>query len=261
MSAMLDIIGSKLVSLKATQFNGVDEYAYIDNPSFKTDTQGACAFWMKLPSVLASTGSLGILAYGAYEAGNNAGITLFQRYNGDTTINATYRNKPILDIFTRETHNGTIYRAYGNHILTTSTWAHVVVQSNGSSYSYYVNGVNAGGTSWFGSANNGAWLGDISGSIHRLSIAARPFENSIISHCPQTIDELLYFNRPLTSGESTWLYNGGTPRNPLRGGFGSDLKSFWRMGESRDSATTIYDEIGSNNLTLVNMDASNYVTS
>lgn len=48
-------------------------------------------------------------------------------------------------------------------------------------------------------------------------------------------------------------------RNPHRVGFGADLISWWRFGDSRDSATTIYDEIGSNHLTLVNMDASNYV--
>lgn len=59
------------------------------------------------------------------------------------------------------------------------------------------------------------------------------------------------------STEVTWLYNGGTRRNPHRYPLGH---TWYRMGESRDNATTIYDEIGSNNLTLVNMDASNYVT-
>jgi hypothetical protein len=31
------------------------------------------------------------------------------------------------------------------------------------------------------------------------------------------------------------------------------------MGDSRDDATTIYDEIGTSHLALVNMNASNYV--
>ena len=64
----------------------------------------------------------------------------------------------------------------------------------------------------------------------------------------------------MTAPEVTEIYNGGVPQNPHKLSFGSEVAAWWRMGDSRDDATTVYDEVGSNDLTLVNMDASNYVT-
>ena len=49
------------------------------------------------------------------------------------------------------------------------------------------------------------------------------------------------------------------PRNPHRLSFAADVAVWWRFGDSRDSATTVFDEIGTTDLTLVNMDSTNYV--
>src|SRR5690606_10807152 len=42
------------------------------------------------------------------------------------------------------------------------------------------------------------------------------------------------------------------PRNPLRVIERSAIVSHYRMGESGDSATTVFDQIGPNHLTMVN---------
>lgn len=255
---IITIPGSQFVSRKATQYNGVDEYGYVDDPSFKSDTQGAFAFWYTPTTVLSAVDVRSMLSYGVKAAGNNAQLTLAQRYNTSTTINATYRSQPIPDVLCRTGNNTTIRRAYGNHIFTAGVKVLWVFESDGTTWKHWINGVDVGGTGWNSNTNTGDWLGDISGASHRLAFGAQFVSNAPAMYDPCKQDEGMYFNRPLTSGEHTWLYHGGEPRNPLRGGFGSDLTSLWRMGESRDNATTIFDEIGSNNITLVNMDTSNY---
>ena len=253
------IAKSRFRDALCASFNGTDEYCYVNNPSFKSDTQGAFAFWYRPTTVLSAAGFRGVIGYGVLSGSNNSQLSLLQRYNGGASINATYRNKPIPDILCVPTNAGTAARAYGNHIFVSGDWVHWVFQSNGSSWTHYINGVSVGGTAWSGASNTGDWLGDISGSDHRLSFGSQFVSNAPSGYSDQRQNEAIYVNRPLTGAEVTWLYNGGVPRNPLRGGFGADLKSWWRFGDSRDDATTIYDEVGSNNLTLVNMDASNYV--
>lgn len=128
----------------------------------------------------------------------------------------------------------------------------------------WVDGVSQTMTRWdgFGSANNGNWYGDVSGTDHRLIVGNQYVSNAIGSNFyAGLLDEVTYLSgRIFTAGEVASLYNGGTPANPRKlASIQADLESWYRMGESRDSATTVFDEVGSNDLTLVNMDASNYV--
>ena len=66
----------------------------------------------------------------------------------------------------------------------------------------------------------------------------------------------------LTSAEITALYNSGVPiklsQNSGDYTSATNLVGWWRMGDG-DNATTILDQKGVSNGTLVNMDASNYV--
>lgn len=251
--------GAAFRDWRAAEFNNgvTNEYAYCDNPSFASDQQGAISFWYRPLTVLSSAGVKGIWGFGTTGA-SNAMLSCLQRWNSGATINATYRSKPIIDMLARKTNAGATTRAYGDHIFAANTWVHVIVQSNGSAWTYFVNGTAAGGTGWAGEANTGDWFGDVTGGV-RFIFGGQWVSNAFASVGDQRVNEACYFNRALTSAEASWLYNGGVPRNPRRGGFGTDLKSWWRFGDSRDNGTTIYDEIGSNNLTLVNMDTSNYV--
>lgn len=253
------LIGSRLGDTTAMNFNGTDEYAYVDNPSFKADLQGAFSIWYRPSTVLAASGLETIIGYGVRSAGNDSMLTLRQRYNGSASIAATWRNKPIPDINERMTHAGTTNLVHGQHIFSSGAWRHIVWQSNGSAYALYIDGALVTLALWGGSAaNTGNWLGDMSGTDHRLAFGAHFQSNAPLQYNDCRLNECAYFNRPLTPTEITWLYNGGTPRNPRRGGFGSDLKSWWRFGGASDDGSGVYDRIGSNHLTLVNMDASNY---
>ena len=73
------------------------------------------------------------------------------------------------------------------------------------------------------------------------------------------LDEVTIWDVPLTSGEVDELYNSGTTFNPETHSQSANLVNYWRMGDG-DDATTIFDHIGTDDGTLVNMDASNYTT-
>ena len=109
-------------------------------------------------------------------------------------------------------------------------------------------------TGIFGSSvNTGDWLGDISGSDHRLIFGAQFVSNAATFFGDQRQNQVLYVNRPITGSEVTEWHNGGDMLNPNRLSFRPDIVSWWQMGEPPDvAATTIFDRIGSNHLTTVN---------
>lgn len=67
-------------------------------------------------------------------------------------------------------------------------------------------------------------------------------------------DELSVYNTLLSSGNVSTLYDGGSPTTPLS----LSPVSWWRMGDG-DNATTLFDQVASNDGTLVNMNLTNYV--
>ena len=253
------LIGSTFRNALCAQFNGVDEHAYCDDPSFKADTAGAWSFWVKLDAVYGSDDVDFIFGYGVRSGSNNSRFHIGPRRIAATGT-STY-----MSLVQSSTNGGTINGYSGTTTaLTAGAWTHVVVQSNGTAWSMWINGVSQTMTQWGGiGSNNGNWYGDVSGTDHRMTIGVQYVSNAIGSaFYAGLLDEVTYLSgRIFTAGEVASLYNSGTRTNPRKlASIQADLETWWRMGESRDNATTIYDEIGSNNLTLVNMDASNYVT-
>lgn len=258
--ARAGIIGSQFLDSKLTDFNGIDEYAYVDDPSFKDDTQGAFLFRYRPSSLLTSNGVKVIISYGEKNAANNSIWFVSQRRNGGTTLPLAYRNQPIPDVFCRTTNDGAFNQAAGEHVFLNETWVSWVVQSNGAAWQHAINGSLIASNRWAaGAANTGDWLGDVSGTEHRLAVGSLFRANEIENYSDHRHNEILYVNRPLTAGEITEWHNGGLVSNAHRLSFRSNIVSWWRMGESRDNDTTIYDEIGSNHLTLVNMTSANYL--
>lgn len=253
------LIGSTFRNALCAQFNGVDEHAYCDDPSFKADTAGAWSFWIKIDAVFGSENTDFVFGYGVKSGANNSIFHLGPR-RFPATGTPTY-----MSITHRATNGGAIDGFSGTTTeLSAGVWTHVVVQSNGTAWSMWINGVSQTMTNWLGSgSNNGNWYGDVSGTNHRLTVGVQYVSNAIgANFYAGLLDEVTYLSgRVFTSGEVASLYNSGTRTNPRKlASIQADLETWWRMGESRDNATTIYDEIGSNNLTLVNMDASNYGT-
>ncbi|HRD54627.1 MAG TPA: hypothetical protein PKY96_18465, partial [Flavobacteriales bacterium] len=182
--------------------------------------------------------------------GNSQRIALRQ-FRGSTTSN---QNR--LQIIRSGGGSGNYF---GGTSLSASTWYSVVLQSTGSAWSIYLNGSAEALTNVSGS-NTGDWLGDVSGTDHRLVFGCQYASNAPGQYNDCRLNECIYVGgRVLTGAEITEWHNAGVTKNPHRLSFIADVDSWWRFGDSRDSASTIYDEIGSNHLTLVNMDASNYV--
>ena len=254
----MSIRGSRFYNQKCADFNGTNEYMYRDDPSFKADTAGAWSFWVKLDAVFGSDNNDVVIGYGVQSGANNAEMFLGPRRNANTG------SETFMAITHRATNAGTIGGYSGTTTaLTAGVWYHIVVESNGSAWSMWVDGVSQTMTRWdgFATANNGNWYGDVSGVNHRLSVGTRFMSNAFgPNFYAGLLDEVTYLSgRAMTSPEVAEIYNGGTPKDPRGLSFATELEAIYRMGDSGDTASTVLDRAVSNDLTLVNMDASNYV--
>jgi hypothetical protein len=251
------LIGSTFRNALCSDFNGTDEYMSRTGASFSGDTAGAWSFWVKLDAVFGVNDNDVVVGFGVRSGANNSEMFFGPRRNINTGTGT------FMAITHRATNAGTINGYSGTTTpLTAGSWHHIIVQSNGTAWSMWVDGTSQTMTLWAGGGSNtGDWYGDVSGSDHSLSIGARFMSNVFgPNYYAGLLDEVVYLGgRIFTSGEVAEIYNGGVRKNPHRLSMIADLDVWWRMGDSRDSATTVFDEIGSNDLTLVNMDASNYV--
>jgi hypothetical protein len=243
---MGSLIGSQFRNALAMRMNGTNQYGWVNNPTFKTDTAGCFSFWIKLDAVFAANGGQAIIGYGVNDGANDA-IFLIAVRRTTATGTGTY-----LAINTRTTHGGTNNGVSGTTTpLAAGAWTYCEIETNGTTWSMRINGVTQTMTAWVGS-NTGDWLGDISGASHKMVIGNSYNSNALGSPWfAGVLDEINYFSA-ITGAQSTLMYNGGTPTNPHRVQFGSAWKSWWRCGDSRDTTSILYDEIGTNNITLVN---------
>lgn len=243
---MGSLIGSQFRNALAMRLNGTNQYGWVNNPTFKTDTAGCFSFWIKLDAVFAANRGQAIFGYGANDAANDATLLITVRRT-TATGTGTY-----LSINTRTTHGGTNNGVSGTTTpLAAGAWTYCEIETNGTTWAMRINGVTQTMTAWVGS-NTGDWLGDISGASHKMVIGNYYVSNAIGSDWfAGVVDEINYFSA-ITGPQSTLMYNGGTPTNPHRVQFGSAWKSWWRCGDSRDTNAILYDEIGTNNITLVN---------
>ena len=132
-------------------------------------------------------------------------------------------------------------------------WRHVVVTSSATSGAagvgkIYLDGVDSGGTLTAPQLDAGASLDEIFVATRRKSSSGNPekwFEGNV--------DEVSCWNRVLSASEITALYNSGTPTDINNtSGVTPDAVAWYRMGDAAGgSGTTIADQIGSVDLTLV----------
>jgi len=246
---MGSLIGSSFRNALAMRLNGTNQYGWVDNPTFKTDTVACFSFWIKLNALLTVDGIQSIIVYGVNIAGNDATFNIGVRRNLTATGTGTY-----LSVLIRATHGGANIGYAGTTTpLVAGAWMYCEVEDTGSAWAMRINNVSQTMTLNIGvSANTGGWLGDLSGASHKLVIGNSYNSNALGSTWfAGVVDEINYFSA-ITGAQSTLMYNGGTPINPHRVQFGSAWKSWWRCGDSRDTNAILYDEIGTNNITLVN---------
>ena len=85
-------------------------------------------------------------------------------------------------------------------------------------------------------------------------------QRSGIEYFPGDIDDTtIWTGTVLSDANIATLYNSGLPSDPTTLSLAGTLAHWWRMGDG-DDATTVYDNVGSADGTLANMDASNYTT-
>lgn len=247
------VIGSSFLNSLCASYNGVDEHMITTPTSeVRNGTSGAWSMWVRIPATF-TVDQVGIcLGMGADGVGRlNFGVRRIGNTGTSTYFTFSYTNA-----------SGTFAYSATTTALAANTWYHVVFQSTGSAWQVFVNGVAQTLTQWAGTtSNSGDWFGDMSGSNARMTTGVNYAAGAIGTvYFNGRLDEVTYFNRSLSSAEVSWLYNGGTRRNVLTDpDLNSAARIWWRLGDSRDSATTVFDELTTNDLTLVNMDTSNYV--
>jgi hypothetical protein len=229
------------------RLNGTTQYGHKDNPSWKGDVSGTLSLWIKPSATLTGTdASTGFLSLGVNDAGNNSNLSIRQR-----VFSSVHPTNNYISFVHRPTHGAT-----PNQVIFTTTplvigaWNYVSVSSNGGAWSCRVNGVDQAITVIIGS-NTGDWFGDVSGANHRFTLGNLWSANAAVIPWAGDLDEFNYFDL-LNPAEDLVLYNSGTPLNPYRLALAAGRWKTWlRCGDSRDTAATMFDEIGSDNATLV----------
>lgn len=236
-------------------FNGTNEYmSRTGTLSFRSDTAGAWSMWVRIDNTFGAPGQQMTLSFTPVTSGQDR-MTFGPRRIAATGT-GTFFSIVSLVGGAAVGYSGT------TTALTAGAWHHVVMQSSGTAWSMYVDGVLQTLTRWSAlGSNTGEWFGDHSGTGGQFMLSGQINGSVLSNFFDGRLDEYLYLSgRIFTAGEVASLYNSGTRTNPRKlASIQADLVTWWRMGDSRDSATTVFDEVGANDLTLVNMDASNYV--
>lgn len=200
------IIGGKFFDDAAVQYNGTDNGHYLDNPSFATDTAGAIAVDVVIPTLLTSNGSIGILSL----KNNNASPgNIF-------TVRANYQSSVYGDTKTHFSVQGWAggdwARAGAPAGITAGQKYRVLFQSDGK---IYIDGADAGPLiqqwasprlwtgQWMIAALNGSAPTTFGAGLYLF-----PDRSGVVfGKC--NINNLIYYNAPLTAAEALADYNGG----------------------------------------------------
>lgn len=134
--------------------------------------------------------------------------------------------------------------------LSALTWTHLVMTYNGSQN---IDGCRL----YFDSVVDTT---PSSGAVTNTLLYSRPAEfgrrNSAF-YFSGHMDEISVWDKALSSTEVASIYNSGSPQDVSTLSFASNLVSHYRCGDI-DAHPTILDAAGSNDLTMVNMSASNF---
>ncbi len=144
--------------------------------------------WVKVNTLIPSGTTYGLFEQ---EDDTNAVImgVLYDENSGSPRIRADYHKNNVSDNY-----------VYYTTTMTTSVWHHIVITYDGSTFTLYFDGVSRGTPLTI----SGGGSGSVSGN--EFTIGEMPRFGSFAS---MISDESGIWNRALTSGEVTTLYNGG----------------------------------------------------
>ena len=215
-------------------FDGVDDYVNQSVSGFRsTDNVGTVCAWIKLNQI-------GVTQYVISSADEGTEDYTIGPIRIDSTNKAS--------IYQLSTGVGDL--VLGDTTLTSGTWYHICSQSNGTSYSIFVNSHQEILTVSTGS-NTGDWFYD---TLNRdnLTIGVSKRNSGLVCLFNGLIDDVRIYNRVLSATEIQYQYNQAKPI------------AWWKMDEGADTATTcnatissVYDYSGQGNTgTLHNANAT-----
>jgi len=133
------------------------------------------------------------------------------------------------------------------------TWAHIAVVQDGVSPVLYINGVAVAQT-FLTSTDKAEWFNDIP-SIDNGRMAALKFNGGVEQDLFNgNIDEVSLWDDELSAAEILEIHNLGAPSDLGNHSKTASLVSWWKMGDG-DTFPLLADNKGSNNATMVNMEA------
>jgi len=243
MSRRIFLLGSTSPSFSntlSTYFNGVNQYAFNNGAhQFGTATSFAIGFWIKIPA-----SGFGQRIISCMDAAFTTGY--------DISIQA---GEVIRFEVVRLRSAGNFLRIESGS-LTPGQWYSVLVSYQGGAdrpgsrdgtldMRMYIDGVSVGaGTGTIG-------IGFSNTSVFTVA----SFNNGQGAFFDSNLDEISVYSGYKDATLASAIYGAGTPTD--RGG-DADILSWWRMGDG-DTYPTLTDNIGSDNLTMVNMSTANFV--
>lgn len=239
------IIGGKFFDDYAVQYNGTDNAHYINAPSFASDTAGAIAVDVIIPTLLSENG--GIRFLGLLDNDTTAG-NLFVLYpvRADTVYGDTKTHFAVQGWV-----GGGWARAVVPAGITAGQKYRVLFQSDGK---IYIDGADAGPLIQH-LASPRQWTGQWMKSALRTGAPTNFFigggirpNGSTSSFGKSTANNLIYYNAPLTAAEALADHNGGVAFDRRSNAdLNTKLVEFWRFDENGNAEVN-----AANNLTAYN---------
>lgn len=174
---------------QATLYNSTSDYLKVANPSFLNSTKGSFAGWVKFNSVNHTQyiGSVG-------DEGSIESYLSFIRLDGASKV---------LSIYQREV--GLANWVEGSTVINPNQYYFIVMQSDGTKWTLYINGVEEELVVRSGS-NNGKWVGDLT-SIDNFIIGSLLIKTPFtVPNFDGVIDDIWVYSRPLKECEIQALY-------------------------------------------------------
>ncbi|MEU5247649.1 LamG-like jellyroll fold domain-containing protein, partial [Streptomyces asoensis] len=198
---------------KAVQFDGVDDYAATDVATINTDVSFSVSAWVKLSAVPSGA------AVVASQRGNNApGFELYYSKGYDRWV---------FNQYSADSTTGTPVRAMQAAAggVAAGEWTHLVGEyaAGEKLLKLYVNGKLAGTTAYSTAWN--ARRGMVIGGSFLGDTPTSPF--------PGAIDEVKTFEKPLSAGEVSSLYDANTI------GAGRPARAVFHLDEAADATTLV----------------------
>lgn len=220
----------------STRFDGVDDFVSMGDV---LDFERTSAFSISAWIARAATGIDESIVAKMESSGNFRGYILF--INSSNQIRFLFRSQNTSSKRLSATTTATITDTNWHHISLTYSG-----NSNTSGIKIYIDGVSV--------------TLNLQNTLNATTLNSAPFQigarNSASLFARSAIDEVAVFNTELSASAVSTIYNSGVP-NDLTGTSG--LVSWWRMGDG-DTFPTITDNQGSNNGTMTNMSAGNFIT-